>query len=89
MIIFSKSDGVSSAAFDDFRDNRIIVANRLAIAKGIDIGNPANLDADETPSLLVKEVEISTVEIENIPELLYDIWIIIKINWLPVKTFGR
>ncbi len=47
---FAKSDAISSAAFDDFRDNRIIIANRLAIARGIDINNPANLDADGYPS---------------------------------------
>ena len=46
---FAKSDAISSAAFDDFRDNRIVVANRLAIARGIDINNPANLDADGYP----------------------------------------
>lgn len=46
---FATSDAVSSAAFDDFRSNRIVVANRLATARGIDIGNPANIDADGYP----------------------------------------
>jgi cell surface protein SprA len=46
---FANSDALTSAAFDDFRGNRIIVANRLAEAKGIDIGNPANLDDDGYP----------------------------------------
>lgn len=46
---FAKSDAVSSIAFDDFRTNRLVVANRLAIARGIDIGNPANIDADGFP----------------------------------------
>ena len=46
---FSKSDEVSSAAFDDFRANRFIIANRLATARGIDVNNPANLDADGFP----------------------------------------
>ena len=46
---FATSDAISSAAFDDFRSNRIVVANRLATARGIDIGNPANIDADGYP----------------------------------------
>ena len=46
---FATSDAVSSAAFDDFRSNRIVVANRLATARGIDIGNPANIDAEGYP----------------------------------------
>ncbi|MEY4382641.1 MAG: hypothetical protein RI995_183, partial [Bacteroidota bacterium] len=46
---FSTSDATSSAAFDDFRTNRLVVANRLALQKGIDIANPANLDPDGFP----------------------------------------
>ena len=46
---FSKSDEFSSDAFDDFRNNRLIVANRLATQRGIDISNPANLDAEGFP----------------------------------------
>ena len=46
---FSTSNEVSSMAFDDFRTNRLIVANRLALQKGIDIANPANLDVDGYP----------------------------------------
>jgi hypothetical protein len=36
-------DEVSSAAFDDFRANRLIVANRLAAERGIDVNNPVIL----------------------------------------------
>ena len=46
---FSTSDENASAAFDDFRSNRILVANRLAIQRGIDITNPINIDADGFP----------------------------------------
>ncbi|MDR2221982.1 MAG: cell surface protein SprA [Flavobacteriaceae bacterium] len=46
---FSKSDLNNSAAFDQMKDNRIIIANRLAIQRGIDINNPANLDKDGFP----------------------------------------
>ncbi len=46
---FSTSDAISSVAFDDFRSNRLIVANRLATQKGIDITNPANIDSDGFP----------------------------------------
>jgi len=46
---FSKSDESGSAAFDDFRANRIIVANRLATQRGIDLNNPGNIDADGFP----------------------------------------
>ena len=46
---FSASNEVSSAAFDDFRSNRLIIANRLATSRGIDVLNPANLDADGYP----------------------------------------
>ncbi|MEC5164305.1 cell surface protein SprA [Flavobacterium sp. PL11] len=46
---FSKSDENGSAAFDDFRTNRLTVANRLAIERGIDINNPINKDAEGFP----------------------------------------
>ncbi|WP_367772158.1 cell surface protein SprA [Flavobacterium sp. WC2421] len=46
---FSASNEVSSVAFDDFRSNRLIVANRLASQRGIDVTNPANLDEDGYP----------------------------------------
>ena len=46
---FGQSDQNFSEAFQDFRDNRIIIANRLAVANGIDINNPANLNPDGFP----------------------------------------
>ncbi len=46
---FSTSDENTSAAFDDFRNNRLVVANRLATEKGIDLANPANIDVDGFP----------------------------------------
>ena len=46
---FSTSDENSSVAFDDFRMNRLTVANRLASQRGIDINNTANLDQDGFP----------------------------------------
>jgi cell surface protein SprA len=46
---FRNSDINESSSFDDFRGNRIIVANRLAVDRGIDLSNPANLDADGFP----------------------------------------
>jgi cell surface protein SprA len=46
---FSTSDENGSAAFDDFRTNRLTIANRLAGQRGIDINNPANLDAEGYP----------------------------------------
>ncbi|MBF2709355.1 T9SS outer membrane translocon Sov/SprA [Flavobacterium soyangense] len=46
---FSRSDQNNSAAFDDFRSNRLPIANRLATERGIDISNPANIDADGFP----------------------------------------
>lgn len=46
---FATSDAISSSAFDKFRTNRLVVANRLAIARGIDIGNPSNIDTDGFP----------------------------------------
>jgi cell surface protein SprA len=46
---FSASDEFSSAAFDDFRSNRLTIANRLATKRGIDITDPAQIDADGFP----------------------------------------
>ncbi|MGO4820408.1 MULTISPECIES: cell surface protein SprA [unclassified Flavobacterium] len=46
---FSASDENRSAAFDDFRLNRLTIANRLATQRGIDVNNPANLDEDGYP----------------------------------------
>jgi hypothetical protein len=42
-------------AFDDFRNNRLIVANRQATARGIDVNNPINLDAEGLPNWLRKK----------------------------------
>lgn len=41
---FGKSDVNGSAAFEQFRKNRLAVANRLATARGIDLSDPANID---------------------------------------------
>ncbi|WP_374505490.1 cell surface protein SprA [Flavobacterium sp.] len=46
---FLSSNANSSVAFDDFRQNRLVVANRLALQRGIDITNPANIDGDGFP----------------------------------------
>lgn len=46
---FKKSDEVTSDAFQDFRDNRLTIANRLASGRGIDINNPVNLDDEGFP----------------------------------------
>ena len=46
---FSSSDENNSAAFDDFRNNRLIISKRLAVERGIDINNPDNLDEDGYP----------------------------------------
>lgn len=46
---FSASNETASAAFDDFRQNRLTVANRLASQRGIDVTNPVNLDAEGYP----------------------------------------
>lgn len=46
---FSKSDETFSQAFQDFRDNRLTIANRLAENRGIDLSNPANIGADGFP----------------------------------------
>lgn len=46
---FSQSDEDMSEAFNDFRENRIKIANRLAIGRGIDINDPTKIDADGFP----------------------------------------
>jgi cell surface protein SprA len=46
---FATSDENGSAAFDDFRTNRLVVANRLATQRGIDITNPTNIGTDGFP----------------------------------------
>ncbi|SHF90207.1 protein involved in gliding motility SprA [Flavobacterium micromati] len=46
---FAASDEFGSQAFDDFRVNRLVVANRLATERGIDINNPSNRDAEGFP----------------------------------------
>jgi cell surface protein SprA len=46
---FRASDELNSSAFEDFRNSRIIVANRLATERGIDISNPANIGPDGFP----------------------------------------
>lgn len=46
---FSSSDEFSSKTFDDFRANRLEIANRLASQQGIDINDPAQLDEDGFP----------------------------------------
>ena len=46
---FSTSNEVRSSAFDEFRSNRLIVANRLATDRGIDITDPTKLDSKGFP----------------------------------------
>ena len=46
---FRTNDEVNSSPFSDFRYNRLIIANRLAGEKGIDLNNVANIDADGFP----------------------------------------
>jgi cell surface protein SprA len=46
---FSTSNETVSSAFDDFRENRLTIANRLAIQRGIDINDPTNIDAEGYP----------------------------------------
>ena len=41
---FQKSDVSGSAAFEQFKTNRLAVAQRLATARGIDLSDPANVD---------------------------------------------
>ncbi|MBE9490308.1 MAG: cell surface protein SprA [Bacteroidetes bacterium] len=47
---FSSSDENGSAAFDDFRKNRLIVARRLAQNAGIDFSNPNNFEDGDVNS---------------------------------------
>ena len=46
---FKTSDELVSSPFSDFRNNRIIIANRLAEERGVDLSNPANRDASGFP----------------------------------------
>ena len=46
---FSSSDENGSQAFEDFRSNRLIIANRLASQQGIDLSDPNNLDTEGFP----------------------------------------
>ena len=46
---FSKSDEKTSDAFNEFRANRLKIAQRMAIDKGVDLNNPDNIDADGYP----------------------------------------
>ena len=46
---FSKSDEITSETFDAFRENRLIIARRLATNAGINVNDPANLDAEGFP----------------------------------------
>lgn len=41
---FSKSDENSSKAFEEFRQNRIVIARRLAQKNGVDMTNPDNFE---------------------------------------------
>jgi cell surface protein SprA len=46
---FSASDENASVTFEDFRTNRLLIANRLATVKGIDLNNTDNIDKDGFP----------------------------------------
>nr|WP_315247241.1 cell surface protein SprA [uncultured Flavobacterium sp.] len=46
---FLTSDENNSEAFNDFRKNRLIIAKRLAIQRGININNAANVGPDGFP----------------------------------------
>jgi cell surface protein SprA len=46
---FSTSDENTSVAFDDFKANRIVIANRLATQRGIDLNDPNKIDLDGFP----------------------------------------
>jgi cell surface protein SprA len=46
---FSTSNEDYSSAFDKFRSNRLVIANRLATERGIDVNNPENIDAKGFP----------------------------------------
>ena len=41
---FSNSDENSSKTFDTFRENRLVIARRLALDAGIDFANPNNFE---------------------------------------------
>ncbi|PDH48133.1 MAG: cell surface protein SprA [Bacteroidetes bacterium MED-G13] len=41
---FSKSDEFGSESFDTFRQNRLIIARRLAARSGVDLSNPNNFE---------------------------------------------
>jgi len=47
---FSKSDETGSETFDTFKSNRKEIAFRLAKQSGIDVSDPANLDAEGYPN---------------------------------------
>ncbi len=51
---FTKSDETGSETFDNFSDNRLIIARRLAFKNGVDFTNPNNFDADGYPKGLGK-----------------------------------
>lgn len=46
---FSKSEEYYSSAFEKFKENRLIIARRLATERGINLSDPANIDADGFP----------------------------------------
>ncbi len=46
---FNKTENDFSQTFEAFRTNRLAIANRLAVQRGIDIANPANLDSEGYP----------------------------------------
>nr|WP_236636904.1 cell surface protein SprA [Sinomicrobium sp. N-1-3-6] len=46
---FSKSDDINSETFETFRQNRRIVARRLAVRDGIDLNDAGNLDEEGYP----------------------------------------
>lgn len=43
---FQKSNETTSEVFQKFRDNRLIIANRLAERAGMDLGDPANINPE-------------------------------------------
>ncbi|RLD30312.1 MAG: cell surface protein SprA [Bacteroidetes bacterium] len=47
---FSSSDENGSAAFEDFRANRLVIARRLAQNAGVDFSNPNNFEDDDLNS---------------------------------------
>jgi cell surface protein SprA len=44
---FGKSDENSSDVFNDFRDNRLVIARRVAQENGVNLGNPANFENND------------------------------------------